>query len=71
MTLYRYRLTDGMKKITASDIRLERGDTVELDEETAASINDRFDDPVLERASGPIDEEESEDEDTDDDTTEE
>lgn len=67
MTRYKYRLADGLKRITSSDLRLERGNTVELDEESAEAINERHDEPVLERASGPVDE----DEDSDDETTEE
>lgn len=57
MTTHRYRLKDGLVEIRANDLVLERGDTVELDEETAEAINDRRDEPVIERAGGAGDDE--------------
>lgn len=52
MTTHRYRLKGDTVAVRANDLVLERGDTVELDEETAETINDRRDEPVIERAGG-------------------
>jgi hypothetical protein len=52
---HRYRLKDGLVEIRANDIVLERGDTVELADETAEAINDRRSEPVIERAGGAND----------------
>lgn len=51
-TTHRYRLKGDTVAVRANDLVLERGDTVELDEETAQAINDRRDEPVIERAGG-------------------
>lgn len=47
-----YRLKDGVQAVVASDLTLERGDTVELEEDEADAINERRDEPVIERAGG-------------------
>lgn len=47
-----YRLKDGVERVVASDLVLERGDTTELDEQEAQAINDARDEPVVERAGG-------------------
>ena len=49
-----YRLRDGIERVVANDITLERGTTVELDEPEAEAINDRREDPVIERAGGLV-----------------
>jgi len=56
MTKHRYRLKGDTVVVRANDLVLERGDTVELDDETAQAINDRRDEPVIERAGGAGDE---------------
>jgi len=55
MATHSYRLKDGLVAVRAHDLVLERGDTVDLDEETAETINDRRDEPVIERAGGTSD----------------
>ena len=54
---HRYRLKDGLVRIHASDLVLDRGDTVELDDEQAQAINDARPEPVIERAGGTTSEE--------------
>lgn len=52
---HRYRLKDGLVRVHASDLVLERGETIELEADQAAKINDARPDPVIERAGGSTD----------------
>lgn len=49
-----YELRDSIQRVTAADVSLEQGETVELTEKDAQKINDRRDEPILQ----PVDEEE-------------
>lgn len=56
-----YELRDSIQRVTAADVSLEQGETVELTEKDAQKINDRRDEPILQPVDGSDDVDEEED----------